>query len=205
MDTFKLIGEINKDISRLDEKINSTDKSATIAFSYLLSKTDKVNSDLSYTSNKVGKIIEDTNIFKSEFVTLQNNLINISKTNSEVLLLNTGINDNIINLSTKLEEIVSDIDNIKNRLDNLEKKFNNIETVDSGFIIVRREEGFIEKIYKKISNFFFKLFHTKNIIEAKEEVERKELEKKEEEKQNKIKEGIKKKQAAKDTINNLLG
>ena len=121
------------------------------------------------------------------------------------MLLNTGINDNIINLSTKLNEIVSDIDNMKNRLDNLEKKFNNIETIDSGFIIVRREEGFIEKIYKKISNFFFKLFHTKSIIEAKEEVERKELEKKEEEKQNKIKEGIKKKQAAKDTINNLLG
>ena len=46
MDTFKLIGEINKDISRLDEKINSTDKSATIAFSYLLSKTIwMINSD----------------------------------------------------------------------------------------------------------------------------------------------------------------
>lgn len=205
MDTFKLIGEINKDISRLDEKINSTDKSATIAFSYLLSKTDQVNSDLSYTSNKVSKILEDTNNFKTEFITLQNNLINVSKTNSDVLLLNTNINNSIETFSDKIEKIDSDIIEIKNRLDNLENNFNNIIKIDSGYIIVRREEGFIEKIYKKVSNFFFKLFHTKKIIEVKKEVERKEFEKKEEEKQNKIKEEIKKKQATKDVINNLLG
>ena len=205
MDTFKLIGEINKDISRLDEKINSTDKSATIAFSYLLSKTDKVNSELSYTSDKVVKILEDTNNFKTEFVNLQNNIISISKTNSDVLLLNTGINDTITNLSDKLKEIDSDIIDIKTRLEDLENRFNNTVIIDSNFIIVKKEEGFIEKIYKKISSFLFKLFHTKKIIETKEEIERKEIEKKEEEKQKKIKEDIKKKQEAKDTINNLLG
>ena len=177
MDSLNVIGDINSRISYLSNKIDITSKSATIAFSYLYQKIEEVPN---YTS-EYKEDMNNINIkfsYYSNFIT--NNTNNIESIKSQL--------DNINNYKNEINIIKSELNNLKQLINQINQKFDSIINAPEGYLVIKKESTF-DKIKNKISNFFYVIFHQKQIKEQKRLLE----EKKKEEEQKRLEEEQKRK------------
>jgi len=182
MDSLNLIGDINNRISYLSNKIDVTSKSASIAFSYLFQKITEVpnyKEDINNIKTNVGGI--DTRLTYCSYV-ITNSLeptvasLLIDNNNSTVSLnnANTQINSikNTLNkYNNDISSMKSDLNDIKETVKDLSEKITNILTCPDGYIVVRKQSTFKENL-KKIGDFFYKIFHYRQIKNEKIRIEK---------------------------------
>ena len=186
MDSLQLVGEINTRLTELDNKINKTSKSASVAFSYLYTKINDFNktdseleNKINYTNERVSYLSNKSDIISSNsysyFVTLSKNMDN---------LIVSSVTNNFTSLQ---DELIT----LKNEINDIKLKLNDIIKVPEQYLVVKKEVTTFKSIWSNISDFFYKLFHAKKIREEKIALQQKEKERIE------IEEKIRKEQEAK--------
>jgi len=191
MDSLNIISDIGKHITELNEKLDKNSKATTIAFSYLYSKIE----DLDKNQVDSKKLSERVTYFKTA---LSDTNSDISRLSSYVTKLNNDSNNYIINtvspLEAEIKDIKKEISDIKESITIINEFIKKIEETPDNYILIRKENNF-KKFIDKINNFFYRIFHQKQIKEQirlqQEEEERKRLE--EEERKRKIEEENKRK------------
>lgn len=181
MDSLQLISSINERISELDTKIVKTSKSASVAFSYLYSKINEFNKTDTDLENKIQFTNERLTYLSSKADIISNNSYSYYITLSDTLdnAINTSVTCTVNSIEEKLDELKNEINKIKEKLIDIEK-------VPERYIVVKKEKTTFRQMLSNISNFFFKLFHTKKIKQERIEQERLEQERREIEKQAQI-------------------
>ena len=243
MDTLNLVSDINNKITSLEAKIEKTSRSASVAFSYLYSRLDAayevtpelVNSmnvkydDMLTKYSYTGLLLSNLTTSVNSYVTDLNSYI--SSLNSYVQDINNKLGDYTTNdslnmtLSIKntitenaINKLAESLNSIASELAELKEQVNKIETCPEKFIMVKVERSGMNKLIDSLSEFFYKLFHQKQIRLArkaaeeeklrlaKEEEERKaaEAERLKREQEEKELEEQRKKKETRSKINNLL-
>ena len=167
MDSLKIISDINTHLSELDDKITKTSKSTAVAFSYLYSRIndidtnndrmDKIDVKLSYITNDVNTTRISTysyyTVLKDNISSVSNNVYSLSIKNDETI---TGIGDRI----SKLE----------NEVDKINKKLEKIIEAPERYIVIKKEQPFYIKIFNKAKDTLYKMFHLKQIKQERERI-----------------------------------
>lgn len=243
MDTLNLVSEINNKLAALDAKIEKTSRAASVAFSYLYShidssyvvtpelvssmdvKYDDMLTKYSYMNILLSNLSDDMNSYVTtinsdldkinSYITGINNSLSYYTTNdsvNKVLSIKGSIIDNSL---SKLEKSIEDI---KNEIIEIKAQVNKFETCPEKFIMIKAKRSIINRIIDWFSEFFYKMFHQKQIRLARKAAEQERLEQEEREKQAKLaaiekekleneertREEIRKKNETRSKINNLL-
>lgn len=210
MDTLNLVSEINNKISALENKIEKTSRSASVAFSYLYSRLDAAYSvtpeavssmnvkyddmltKYSYTSILLSNMSYDVN----SYVTVVNSYID--NINSYITDINSKLSDFTTNdtfnrtLSIKsnitdaaINELRKSIEKITLEVAEIKEQVNKIETCPEKFIIIKAKRSGINRLIDSLSEFFYKLFHQKEIRLARKAAEEEKIRLAEEEERKK--------------------
>ncbi|MBQ3415874.1 MAG: hypothetical protein IJH39_11200 [Clostridia bacterium] len=209
MDSLKIISDINDHLTTLDAKVDKTSKSASLAFSYLYSKVEQIDNcvdTFKVLEEKVSYVasdIEKTKLYSySYFTSVNGNCADIKLTTS----------NSIIYINDKIKEIENRFDEIDTKLDAINERLIKIIDCPEKFIVVKQEPPIIIMFFRSIHNWFYRLFHAKQIREEQERIAEEERKKQEAEEERKKKEAFERQKKAEqeklnkqNKIKNILG
>lgn len=182
MDSLKIVSDINDRITKLENNVTKTSKSASVAFSYLYGKIEKVDDCISSCDtintkmSTISSDVEKSNLYSySYFTSLKSNIAEITLNTN---LVQTSLNDEI-------EKINKRFDNIEKQVENLNKRLDDIIECPRNYILMEVEPTALGK-------FFYRLFNKKKIQKEIEERDRIAKEKEAEIERKRIEEELKK-------------
>ena len=174
MDSLNVISDINKHITELSNKIETTSKASSVAFSYLYSKIEdlsKLNRDIDNLDIKVSYfhsvLGEEKRNISSYISGLHNNIIKLEEDNSNYCITVNGTIDIITNsINSVKDEFNEEFKNIKKDIELINKRLDSIINVPQNYIVVKKSTKLYE-FFKLIGDFFYKVFHYKKIQEER--------------------------------------
>lgn len=159
--------DYQKDLSDLDIKI-----------SYLSVLTDKNANNITSAEKKINdidrKLLAADNDAKetSSYITILDNKVN-TITVSSIPSIQDSIStfevkvSEISDIKEKLDTFENQLNDFTKQIDLLKEKMNQIVFVPQNYILVTKEPSKIIKLLKKIKDWFYKIFHYKQIKEAR--------------------------------------
>lgn len=159
--------DYQKDLSDLDIKI-----------SYLSVLTDKNASNIISTENKINDIdrkllVADNDAKKtSSYITILDNKVN-TITVSSIPSIQDSIStfevkvSEISDIKEKLDTFENQLNDFTKQIDLLKEKMDQIVFVPQNYILVTKEPSKIIKLLKRVKDWFYKIFHYKQIKEAR--------------------------------------